>query len=94
MAGQRAEVTGVGLFEAKAFDILDHLLHAARHRVPARKRILAKEEVEDGVVPVPSRPPVSERHRELVQVGQECQRLPVERVERHSDLLGVLPVSR
>ena len=68
---EASEVVDVAVVEAEALDELDHLVHAAAHRVAALEGVVAEEHVEAGLDAGLELLPVALRHRELVEVGEE-----------------------
>ncbi len=58
--------------------VVDHAGQSAGNAEAARKRMLAERELKDGFVGQPARLPVAIGHGELIEVGQQGERLAVE----------------
>jgi hypothetical protein len=71
VAAQRLEVCEVVGLEAQRLEIRQRRLQPARHGVAAAEGGGAEVEVERGLLLSPPGAPVAERHRELVEVGEE-----------------------
>src|SRR5262249_1725575 len=78
------EVLEVGAGEARRADRLDHRSEPARDGEAAAERVPPEQQVEDRLVLLAPRLPVRVRHRELVEVRQERQRLAVQPVDERS----------
>ena len=88
IAGEGGEEGEVVVFEAQVAEEVQHVGEACRHRISAAEGVGAEKEMERRLFPHPAEFPVPVGHRELVEVSQQRQRMPVDAVDAHQESVG------
>ena len=83
VSGEGGEEGQIVFLEAQVAEEVQHVGQPRRHRVPASEGIGAKEEMKGRLFLLSAELPVPVGHGELIEVGQQRQRVPVDAVDAH-----------